>query len=405
MEALEERRIGVGGVLEELELNALSRKPIVIQDVVSSYDRRPDAWRDVSEKEWASWEWQWSHRLLNADDVDRVIGLLPHERRAIEDVADQFSVAVSPHYAALIHSELKAECPIRKQAIPTASELECHEDLMSDPLGEYRHAISFCATRRYPDRALIYTTHECAMRCRHCTRRGRVGLMERISHEDLSKAVECVLAEERVRDVLISGGDPLSLSNEELEFLFASLRKSDHIDVIRLCTRMPCTLPQRFNDPDLLDILNKYSPIYVNTQFNHPYEASCEAAHALKALRQIGCILGNQSVLLRGINDRGEVLEPLYRWLLREGCRPYYLFLCDAAQGTSHFRTSIQAGLEVMDTLRGRLSGLGIPHYVIDLPGGYGKVDLCPQHIEGGEPNARMRIRNWFGAVVDYKDV
>lgn len=392
-------------MLDRMEQEALDRVPLVISEVPSSYARRPARWRDVDEATWGSYAWQWQNRLMHVDDLAEVFELTPSEREACVRVACHFSAAVSPHYAALVHADLGEACPIRRQAVPSMREFECHEDLMRDPLGEYRHAISGCSTRRYPDRALIYATHECAMRCRHCTRRSRVGLMETISRESLEQAVELVIGDVRIRDVLISGGDPLSLNNETISWLLSRLRACEHIDVIRLCTRMVCTLPQRCMDAELLEILRRNAPIYVNTQFNHPYEATLEAAQAMKCLREAGCILGNQSVLLRGINDDASVLEPLYRWLLRCGCRPYYLFLCDVAQGTDHFRTPISAGLDIMRGLRGRLSGLGIPHYVIDLPDGYGKVDLCPDSVLRGAPGAQLVFRNWFGAEVLYSDV
>lgn len=392
-------------MLDRQEQEALARDPVVISDVSSSYARRPARWRDVDETTWRSYAWQWRNRLMDVDDLSAVFELTAEERMTCVEVAGHFSAAVSPHYAALVRAELGAHCPVRMQAVPSPRELEHHDDLMNDPLGEYRHAISGCSTRRYPDRALIYATHECAMRCRHCTRRSRVGLMECISREALETAVSGVIADDRIRDVLISGGDPLSLDNRTIAWLLEHLRACGHIDVIRLCTRMVCTLPQRFFDTELLDILRRFSPIYINTQFNHPNEASAEAAEAMSLLRGAGCILGNQSVLLRGINDDARILEPLYRWLLRCGCRPYYLFLCDVAQGTDHFRTPIATGLEVMRGLRGRLSGLGIPHYVIDLPDGYGKVDLCPDSILSGKPGGQMVFRNWYGAQVNYADV
>ncbi|MBR4985417.1 MAG: KamA family radical SAM protein [Proteobacteria bacterium] len=387
------------------EAAALAREPLVIPEVESSYARRPARWRDVTEAEWRSYAWQWQNRLLRVSDLADVLDLTSEEQSACMRVSSHFSASVSPHYAALVRRECGASCPVRRQAVPSMAEFECREGLMSDPLGEYRHAISGCSTRRYPDRALIYATHECAMRCRHCTRRSRVGLMEQITRESLETAVCGVIEDTRIRDVLISGGDPMSLDNGTLAWLLERLRACSHIDVIRLCTRMICTLPQRFFDRELLDILQRYAPLYVNTQFNHPYEATAEAAEAMALLRSAGCILGNQSVLLRGINDDASVLEPLYRWLLRCGCRPYYLFLCDVAQGTDHFRTPISSGLDVMRGLRGRLSGLGIPHYVIDLPDGYGKVDLCPDSILRCGADGRMVFRNWYGAEVAYTDV
>ena len=388
--------------LSVCEAEALSRSPLVIEKLESSYLRRPQCWRDVTEDEWASYDWQWQNRLMTADDIGRVTALSPDEIQAISMSAGGFSACISPHYASLIRSEEGSSCPIRRQCVPSMREFETHDDLMTDPLGEYRHAVTSCSTRRYPDRVLIYSTHACAMRCRHCTRRGRVGMNETITRKSLEDAVECVLRDDRVRDVLISGGDPLSLANDDLRWLIETLKTCPHIDVVRVCTRMPCTLPQRMNDPELLSIFREFAPIYLNTQFNHPYEATVESARALKTLREAGCILGNQSVLLRDVNDRGEIFEPLYRWLLREGCRPYYLFLCDVAQGTEHFRTPISSGLDIMRHLRGRLSGLGIPHFVVDLPDGYGKVDLCPANPTGdGE---RLVFRNWFGAEVEYRD-
>ena len=391
-------------MMDKQEAEALSRHPIVIDKIESSYSRRPLCWQNVSEKEWNSYEWQWEHRILTADEAMEALHLSEEEYHAAEQTSARFSIAISPHYAALIRPELEEKCPIRMQCIPSMREFEQHENLLQDPLGEYRHAISHCATRRYPDRALIYSTHECAMRCRHCTRRSRVGLMENISYEYLKEALARVTEDERIRDVLISGGDPLSLDNAVLSMIIKTLRSCEHIDIIRLCTRMPCTLPQRCLDDELLSILRENAPIYLNTQFNHPFEASMESAKALRQLRANGCILGNQSVLLKGINDQGEILEPLYRWLLKEGCRPYYLFLCDVAQGTDHFRTPIESGLSIMRHLRGRLSGLGIPHFVIDLPDGYGKVDLCPQNpIDSNE--SCMKFRNWYGAEISYHDV
>lgn len=391
-------------MMDPKEKSALDRQPIVIANIESSYDRRPDIWHDITESQWNSFQWQWNHRVLTLDELKKVIPLSNEETEAVTRISKCFPIAISPHYAALIRQELGENCPIRMQCIPNLLELESHKDLMNDPLGEYRHAVSQCATRRYPDRALIYSTHECAMRCRHCTRRSRVGLMENIQKSALEEAIQKVIQDERVRDVLISGGDPLSLGNYTIEWIFKTLRQCSHIDVIRLCTRMPCTLPQRIFDKDLLRILKENAPVYLNTQFNHPFEATKESQTALQMLRENGCIIGNQSVLLRGINDRGEILEPLYRWLLKSGCRPYYLFLCDVAQGTHHFRTSIDTGLGVMKHLRGRLSGLGIPHFVIDLPDGYGKVDLCPQnpvHSDG----SILTFKNWFDAEVQYHDV
>ena len=388
------------------EIQALSRRPLILNNVQSSYERRPACWHHISKETWQSYDWQMKNRLMTADDWASVMPLTDGEKQAIAAVSMEFGMAVSPHYAAMMRPELGTSCALRMQAIPSLLECHKHQDLLDDPLGERRHAVSRCATKRYPDRVMIYTTHECAMRCRHCTRRNRVGLKEQITEEYLDEAIACIVADEHVRDVLISGGDALCLNNEALKKLLTALHACDHLDVIRLCTRMPCTLPQRIiHDLELQDILRKNAPIYVNTQFNHPNEASMEAEQAFEVLRSCGCILGNQSVLLREVNDSADVLEPLYRWLLKQGCRPYYLFLCDVAQGTHHFRTSIQSGLEIMRHLRGRLSGLGIPHFVIDLPDGYGKLDLCPENRLSQDHNGTVIFKNWFGVEVPYRDI
>ena len=391
--------------MDEREVAALNRDPLVLERVESSYDRRPEYWRLVSEEDWQSYDWQRQNRIYTADALENVLTLLPGERRAIEALAGRFPLVLSPHMAAMIRPALGKACPVRRQAIPSLEELNYYEMLSDDPLGERRHALSACATRRYPDRALIYVTHECAMRCRHCTRRSRVGLHEMISAQMLDEAIDDVISNTQIRDVLISGGDALSLDNHTLKSIIQKLRSCNHIDVIRLCTRMVCTQPQRIFDEQLLNILRQNAPVYVNTQFNHPFEVSEESARAIRLLRESGCIVGNQSVLLRGVNDRAGILEPLYRWLLREGCRPYYLFLCDVAQGTQHFRTSINTGLRIMEELRGRVSGLAIPHFVVDLPDGMGKVDLMPNRILSGQPGRHLKIQNWFDAVVDYEDM
>lgn len=387
--------------LSEKERLALARSPRFIDAIPSSYERRPDFWRDIDEETWQSPKWQFDNRIATARELSKIIALLPDEITAIERTATTFSMAISPHFAALMHEEYGADCPIRRQAVPTTAELIPSRYLLDDPLGERPHAIAPCAVHRYPDRALIFATPQCAMRCRHCTRRSRVGCLESVSHADRATAIEAICADDNIRDVLISGGDPLALSDDALEAIIAPLRACPHIDVIRLCTRMVSTMPQRFFDGQICRILERYAPIYVNTQFNHPFEATREAEIAMKILRNSGCILGNQSVLLRNVNDNPDVLEALYRFLTKNGCRPYYLFMCDVAQGTEHFRTSIDTGLAIMKRLRGRLSGLAIPHFVIDLPNGYGKVDLAPNSIAARECN-RIVFENWFGENVDY---
>lgn len=390
-------------LLSEKEREALKRTPCIVAEAASSYDRRPKIWRGIDRETWQSAGWQFKNRIMTADALAQIIDLDSDERAGIEKTAAIFPMAISPHFASLMRAELGMRCPVRRQAVPTTAELAASRDLLDDPLGERSHAIAPCAVHRYPDRALIYACPECAMRCRHCTRRSRVGRLEAVSAADRRRAAEAVIADENIRDVLISGGDPLSLANGELEAIIAPLRRCPHIDVIRLCTRMVSSMPQRFFDPELCEMLARYAPIYVNTQFNHPFEASEESCIAMKNLRAAGCILGNQSVLLKSINDNPDDLEALWRFLVKNGCRPYYLFLCDVAQGTEHFRTTVDAGLKIMKHLRGRLSGLAIPHFVIDLPNGFGKVDLAPDSIVGRGENTIV-FANWFGENVVFRE-
>lgn len=385
--------------------SSLNRWPEVIEasDRLEAYERRPQFWHKIDRTLWNSYAWQWANRLTSLDDIASVIELTDADRLSIKALAELFPAQISPHYASLIRHELGASCPIRQQALPQLAELEHGADLLDDPLGEARHAIASCATRRYPDRALLYTTNACAMRCRHCTRRSKVGLPSSPTSAELFDSLDRIVANPQIRDVLISGGDPLSLSTTKLAQILERLRQSRHIDTIRLCSRMPCTLPQRI-DADLCDCLKRFAPIYFNTQFNHPFEATVEAEKAFAMLRDAGCILGNQTVLLKGINDCPQTHERLNRWLLRNGCRPYYLFVCDVAQGTQHFRAPIASGLKIIEHLRGRVSGLGIPHYVIDLPDGHGKLELSVDHLVEGAYGGPVVFKNWQGLLVKYND-
>lgn len=385
------------------ERAALDRAPAVVERTPSSYASRPDIWKNISPSSWNSFQWQWQNRIMTADAMNKIVPLTTDEFNAIRHFESSFSLCVSPHYAALMRQNGRISDAIRRQCIPSMAETESFQSLLSDPLGESRHLYEGCATRRYPDRALIYTTHECAMRCRHCTRRSKVGEMNAPSFQEIMRSIDAVCENPNIRDVLLSGGDALTLPTSALARMIERLRACPHIDVIRVCTRMPCTLPQRLNDPALLDLFDRFAPIYLNTQFNHPDEVSIESAQALKQLRKAGCILGNQSVLLNGVNTDPLAHEALSRWLLKNGCRPYYLFLCDVAQGTHHFRTPIQTGLDIMTHLRGRLSGLGIPHFVVDLPDGMGKVDLAPQRMTQNGDHC-VTFKNWFGADVPYLD-
>ena len=373
----------------------------------SSYRERPSRFNSVSEKTWSSWHWQHQHRLRTHHDFDGVLYLSEYERRAFDDGADRFRVAVTPHYAALMDTD-NIRCPIRRQALPHPDEFQDYPFERSDPLAEEEHMPVAGLTHRYPDRALLYVTHHCPVYCRHCTRKRKVSNPDTAaSKTQLQRGIDYIADTPEIHDVILSGGDPLTLSDRRIDDILGRLRNIDHVDVIRLGTRNPVTLPQRIT-PGLANILEHHRPIYVNTHFNHPAELCKESVQALERLVDAGCILGNQMVLLRGVNDHADTVMTLNRMLLRHGCRPYYILQCDMARGITHFRTPLEKGLEIMDQLRGRIGGVGVPDFVVDLPGGGGKVELLPEYIVDRSPSEHGEIvtfRNFQDEEFEFVDV
>jgi lysine 2,3-aminomutase len=370
----------------------------VRQDVEGASPR--GIWADVPDALWNDWRWQQRNRLRTVDDVARIVHLTDGERRAIAATAGAFRMALTPYYAALMHPD-DATCPVRRQAIPSEEELVRQPEDLDDPLGEERFMPVPGITHRYPDRVLFYVTHNCPVYCRHCTRKRKVSdPTSAAPHDQLAAGLGYIAAHPEVRDVLVSGGDPMTLSDERLDQLFGALRAIPHVEVIRLCTRNPVTLPQRFT-PETIAMLAKHHPIFVHTHFNHPRECTPEAARTLRALADRGLNCANQMVLLRGVNDRAEVVRETNVWLLRQRCRPYYLFQADLAAGISHFRVPVERGLEIMRALRGPVSGMAVPTYVIDAPGGGGKIPMVPDYVESRD-EAQVVFRNWQGERYRY---
>lgn len=353
-------------------------------------------------EQWNDWHWQQANRLRSAVAIEAFWPLSANERRACVEATSRFRMAVTPYYFSLIDPQ-NADDPIRRQCIPVLDELRIADDELEDPLAEEAHMPVPGLTHRYSDRALLYTTHNCPVYCRHCFRKRKVSDPESAApYTQIDAGVEYIENNTAVRDVLISGGDPLTFSNARLDALLGRLSRIDHVDVIRLATRNPVTLPQRI-DAELAAMVRQYRPIYVQTQFNHLQECTAEAARALEALADAGCVLNNQMVLLKGINDAadGRMVRQMNRWLLRHRCQPYYIFQCDSAQGIGHFRTPIASGLQLLSQLRGHISGLAVPHYVVDLPGGGGKVSLQADVVVAKE-GRRWSLRNHQGRVFDY---
>ena len=361
---------------------------------------RHPAYAGVSEAQWNDWRWQMRARVTTLEALAPLVALTDAERVGIAARSEAFGFAITPYYLSLIGGP---DCPVRRQAIPHADELHTTPWDLVDPLAEDAHAVTPILTHRYPDRALLYVTHNCPVYCRHCTRQRKVGDITSAPARDMFEASYAYLARTpEVRDVLISGGDPLSLSDRRLAEICERLRAIPSVEVLRLCTRNPVTLPQRIT-PDLVEALRPFHPVFVHTHFNHPAECTPEAGEALVRLADAGFNVGNQMVLLRGINDDAATVEVLNRWLVRHRCRPYYMLQCDPVGGTAHLRTPVEAGVEILDAMRGRVSGLAIPQLVVDLPGGGGKVTLTPERLVRRDGNQRV-YRDVRGREFTYVD-
>lgn len=375
--------------------------------MTSTYERRPTLWRDASAEQWHDWHWQQQNRVRTLAELEQVVRLSDAERRAFEQSCASFRVAITPHYATLMRPD-DPECPIRRQAVPQPGELASYDFELDDPLAEETHMPVAGITHRYPDRVLFYVSHNCPVYCRHCTRKRKVSdPSTAASRAQIDAGLDYIRRTPAVRDVLISGGDPLTLSDARLAEILGALRQIDHVEVIRLGTRNPVTLPQRITD-ELCEVLRAARPVYLHTHFNHPAELCDEARQALARLLDAGCVLGNQMVLLNGVNDDPDTVMSLNRALLGCGCRPYYILQCDMARGITHFRTPLDTGLAIMDHLRGRIGGMGVPDFVVDLPGGGGKVELVPEYIVARQdhPHGQLvRFRNWAGERFDFVDI
>ncbi len=330
--------------------------------------------------------------------VNQLVSCFQFDSRSLATVVDKYPLRITPYYLNLIE---RVGDPIWKQCVPDLRELQ--EDGLVDPLSEENLSPVPTVIHRYPDRVIFYVSGNCASYCRFCTRKRKVGCADQaISFRELRDGIDYIAAHSQIRDVVFSGGDPLLLPDSVLEDLLARIHAIPHVEIIRIGTRIPVTLPERVTE-QLCIMLKKYQPLYLNTHFNHPRELTAEAAAACGRLADAGIVLGNQTVLLRDVNDRPEILEELFRGLLRMRVRPYYLHQMDLTRGTGHFRTSVQTGLDIMQSLRGPVSGLALPHYVIDLPGGKGKVPLVSQQVT--RQGNTLLIKAADGSLVEYPDL
>lgn len=351
------------------------------RDDYSKWYRGQGLWKDVPEADWKDWKWQLKNRITRVEELERYMELSPEEKAGCYFANRKLALAITPYFFNLIDREDK-DCPIRRQVIPRIEEMERRPEELLDPVGEEDCMPVEGLVHRYPDRVLFLVTDRCASYCRYCTRSRLVSNAQDYNfHPEFDKGLEYIEAHPEVRDVLISGGDPLLLSDRKLDYLLGRLRAIPHVEFIRIGSRVPVFLPQRIT-PELAEIFKKHGPIWMSIHVNHPRECTEELRQATERLSFAGVPLGNQSVLLRGVNDNIETLKSLVHRLLMMRVRPYYLYQCDLITGSAHLRTDVRTGLELIRQLRGYTTGYAIPQYVIDAPGGGGKVPINPEYVK-----------------------
>lgn len=357
---------------------------------------------NATDAQWADWKWQVKNRVETLDQLKQYIALTPEEEDGVKKSLKTLRMAITPYYISLINPN-DPNCPIRKQAIPTGSETVISAADLEDPLHEDEDSPVPGLTHRYPDRVLFLITDMCSMYCRHCTRRRFAGQKDGESTADrIQAAIDYIARTPQVRDVVLSGGDALMVNDNMLESIIQRLRAIPHVDIIRLGTRTPVVCPQRITE-GLVDMLKKYHPIWVNTHFNHPNEITPESIAACERMANAGIPLGNQSVLLAGINDCVNTMKSLVYKLVKMRVRPYYIYQCDLSMGLEHFRTPVSKGIEIIEGLRGHISGYAVPTFVVDAPGGGGKIPVMPNYLIT-QATGKVVLRNYEGVITTYTE-
>lgn len=357
----------------------------------------------VSEKKWRDWRWQIQNRIQDIDTASRILKLSSRKLEEISLVGSKFRWGLVPYYLSLIDPEEMDKHPVFLQSIPSIQEYEDEHGVM-DPMFEEFTSPAPAVTRRYPDRLIINVTNQCASYCRHCQRRRNIGEVDRhTSRDSLKAALQYIADNEEIRDVLLTGGDCLMLSDKTLDWILTELDQIPHVEIKRLGTRVPVTLPYRIT-PELCEVLNRHLPLYINTHFNHPIEITPDSRDACFALARCGISLGNQAVLLRGINNHPFLMRKLNQELLKIMVRPYYIFHAKGVKGTRHFRTRVEEGIEIMEKLRGFTSGLAIPTYIVNAPRGFGKTPMLAEYLVSMGAN-KLLIRTWENRIIEYDNV
>jgi lysine 2,3-aminomutase len=357
---------------------------------------------DATDQEWNDWRWQFRNRITSLDELLRHLSIPEEERAARREILRDFRMGIPPYYLSLIDADDPND-PILRQCVPLQDEIFNREVGVEDPLGEEAYSPVPGITHRYPDRVLMVISNSCAVYCRYCTRK-RIMYEDAVPEIEIDRMVDYIARTPQVRDVVVSGGDPLNNHTPKLERILSKLRAIPHLEIIRIGSRVPVALPQRIDD-ELCEMLQKYHPLWINVHYNHPRECTPEAARACDKLTRAGIPLNNQSVLLKGVNDDVATMKGLVHGLMKMRVRPYYLYQCDPVRGSEHLRTTVGKGLEIIEGLRGHTSGLAIPTYVIDAPGGGGKIPVTPDYLQSYDPVAgKAVVRNFQKKVYEYAD-
>ena len=365
-------------------------------------NRRKELFPAVTDEQWNDWKWQVKNRIETYEELSKYFTFSPEEADGIKKALAKFRMAITPYYLSLIDPNDPYD-PIRRQCIPQGAECNIAPADLNDPLHEDEDSPAPGLTHRYPDRVLFLITDMCSMYCRHCTRRRFAGQKDDESPQDrIEKCLEYIEKTPEVRDVLLSGGDALMVSDKKLEYIISRLRAIPHVEIVRIGSRTPVVCPQRITD-DLCNMLKKYHPIWLNTHFNHPNEMTPEAQAAVAKLADAGIPLGNQTVQLRGVNDCVHVMKKLMHELVKNRVRPYYIYQCDLSMGLEHFRTPVSKGIEIIENFRGHTSGYAVPTFVVDAPGGGGKTPVMPTYVISQSPN-KVILRNFEGVITTYTE-
>lgn len=364
------------------------------------YYQRYGLWKDISREEWDSWKWQLQHTVNKVEQLSEVIGLAEEEKKQIHRTFKKYKFAVAPYYLSLVDPS-NPQCPFRLQCVPSEQELHIEPGEMSDPLNEDGDMAVPNVVHRYPDRVLVTINSSCSMYCRFCTRRRFV--LDKAGHKDRNEIdliCDYIDSKPEIRDVIISGGDALMMGERMLTEILGKIRAIPHVEIMRIASKIPCVLPMRITK-ELVDMLKVFKPLYFMTHFNHPYEITPEAKTACDRIVEGGIPMLNQTVMLRGINSDAVIMKKLNHELLKIRVKPYYIYQCDLSEGISHFRTPVEKGVEIIESLRGHTSGLAVPEFVIDAPGGGGKVPISPQYLLS-QSDKKVVVRNYQGYISSY---